>query len=264
MFDDENMVIRIDMSEYMEKHSVSRLIGSPPGYVGYDEGGQLTEKVRRKPYSVILFDEIEKAHPDVYNVLLQVLDDGRITDSKGVTVDFKNTIIILTSNIGSQILLEGAENPIGFAVDTKNTKIDTTKDMNLKVGGKLNGENLSYAEQKVMDELKEHFRPEFLNRLDEIIMFKPLSKEVIRSIVDLIMKDLNKRLEEKQIKVELTDKAKQYVIDNGYDPSFGARPLKRFIQNSVENIVARAVIDNTAKEGDTLKLEVKNDELVIA
>ena len=264
LFDDENMVIRIDMSEYMEKHSVSRLIGSPPGYVGYDEGGQLTEKVRRKPYSVILFDEIEKAHPDVYNVLLQVLDDGRITDSKGVTVDFKNTIIILTSNIGSQILLEGAENPIGFAVDTKNTKIDTTKDMNLKVGGKLNGENLSYAEQKVMDELKEHFRPEFLNRLDEIIMFKPLSKEVIRSIVDLIMKDLNKRLEEKQIKVELTDKAKQYVIDNGYDPSFGARPLKRFIQNSVENIVARAVIDNTAKEGDTLKLEVKNDELVIA
>ena len=264
LFDDENMVIRIDMSEYMEKHSVSRLIGSPPGYVGYDEGGQLTEKVRRKPYSVILFDEIEKAHPDVYNVLLQVLDDGRITDSKGVTVDFKNTIIILTSNIGSQILLEGAENPIGFAVDTKNTKIDTTKDMNLKVGGKLNGENLSYAEQKVMDELKEHFRPEFLNRLDEIIMFKPLSKEVISSIVDLIMKDLNKRLEEKQIKVELTDKAKQYVIDNGYDPSFGARPLKRFIQNSVENIVARAVIDNTAKEGDTLKLDVKNDELVIA
>ena len=264
LFDDENMVIRIDMSEYMEKHSVSRLIGSPPGYVGYDEGGQLTEKVRRKPYSVILFDEIEKAHPDVYNVLLQVLDDGRITDSKGVTVDFKNTIIILTSNIGSQILLEGAENPIGFAVDTKNTKIDTTKDMNLKVGGKLNGENLSYAEQKVMDELKEHFRPEFLNRLDEIIMFKPLSKEVISSIVDLIMKDLNKRLEEKQIKVELTDKAKQFVIDNGYDPSFGARPLKRFIQNSVENIVARAVIDNTAKEGDTLKLDVKNDELVIA
>ena len=263
LFDDENMVIRIDMSEYMEKHTVSRLIGSPPGYVGYDEGGQLTEKVRRKPYSVILFDEIEKAHPDVYNVLLQVLDDGRITDSKGVTVDFKNTIIIMTSNIGSQILLEGAENPIGFAAETIDTKIDTSKDMNLKLSGKNNVEKLSFAEQKVMDELKEHFKPEFLNRLDEIIMFKPLSKEVVGTIVDLIMKELNKRLSDKQIIVSLTDKAKQYVIENGYDESFGARPLKRFITNSVENIVAKAIVENTVKEGDTVTIDVENDDLII-
>ena len=263
LFDDENMVIRIDMSEYMEKHTVSRLIGSPPGYVGYDEGGQLTEKVRRKPYSVILFDEIEKAHPDVYNVLLQVLDDGRITDSKGVTVDFKNTIIIMTSNIGSQILLEGAENPVGFAAETIDTKIDTSKDMNLKLSGKNNVEKLSFAEQKVMDELKEHFKPEFLNRLDEIIMFKPLSKEVVGTIVDLIMKELNKRLSDKQIIVSLTDKAKQYVIENGYDESFGARPLKRFITNSVENIVAKAIVENTVKEGDTVTIDVENDDLII-
>ena len=264
LFDDENMVIRIDMSEYMEKHTVSRLIGSPPGYVGYDDGGQLTEKVRRKPYSVILFDEIEKAHKDVYNVLLQVLDDGRITDSKGVTVDFKNTIIIMTSNIGSDILLEGAENPIGFAaIDNVDTKIDTNKDMNLKLAGKKNIEKLSYAEQKVMDELKEHFRPEFLNRLDEIIMFKPLSEDNIEKIVDLIMKDLNDRIKEKELSVELTDKAKKYVIENGYDQSFGARPLKRFIQNSVENIIAKAILENKAKENSKLIIDVKDDELYL-
>ena len=264
LFDDENMVIRIDMSEYMEKHSVSRLIGSPPGYVGYDEGGQLTEKVRRKPYSVILFDEIEKAHPDVYNVLLQVLDDGRITDSKGVTVDFKNTIIILTSNIGSQILLEGAENPIGFATsDIANTKIDTDSKLDLRTSGGKNVEKLSFAELKVMDELKEHFRPEFLNRLDEIIMFKPLSKGNIEKIVDLIINELNKRLANKQIVISLTDAAKKYVIENGYDQNFGARPLKRFIQNSVENIIAKAIIDNTAKEGDSLVIDEKDDELYI-
>ncbi|MBO6134861.1 MAG: AAA family ATPase [Lachnospiraceae bacterium] len=264
LFDDENMIIRIDMSEYMEKHAVSKLIGSPPGYVGYDEGGQLTEKVRRKPYSVILFDEIEKAHPDVYNILLQVLDDGRITDSKGVTVDFKNTIIIMTSNIGSQILLEGVSSPIGFATnDETKTKLDAGATLDLKVGGKKKKNSSSLIESKVMDELKNNFRPEFLNRLDEIIMFSPLSEENIDKIVDLIMTDLNKRLAEKQIKVELTDTAKKYVIDNGYDENFGARPLKRFIQNSVENIIAKAVVDGTAKEGDVLKLDVKNDELYI-
>ena len=264
LFDDENMVIRIDMSEYMEKHTVARLIGAPPGYVGYDEGGQLTEKVRRKPYSVVLFDEIEKAHPDVYNVLLQILDDGRITDSKGVTVDFKNTIIILTSNIGSQLLLEGAENPVGFSTgkDVK-TKLSADEDLNLKVGGRSKNSEYSLVEQKVMDELKDHFRPEFLNRLDEIIMFRPLSEENISKIADLIINDLNKRLSDKRISIKLTDAAKKFVIENGYDPSFGARPLKRFIQGSVENLVAKAIIENKAKEGDEIIIDVKNDELVV-
>ena len=264
LFDDENMVIRIDMSEYMEKHTVARLIGAPPGYVGYDEGGQLTEKVRRKPYSVILFDEIEKAHPDVYNVLLQILDDGRITDAKGVTVDFKNTIIILTSNIGSQLLLEGADNPVGFSTGNEmKTKISADDDLNLKIGGRSKNSEYSLVEQKVMDELKEHFRPEFLNRLDEIIMFRPLSEENISKIADLIINDLNKRLSDKRITIKLTDAAKKFVIDNGYDQSFGARPLKRFIQASVENLVARAVVEDKAKEGDTLEIDVKNDELLI-
>ena len=264
LFDDENMVIRIDMSEYMEKHTVARLIGAPPGYVGYDEGGQLTEKVRRKPYSVILFDEIEKAHPDVYNVLLQILDDGRITDAKGVTVDFKNTIIILTSNIGSQLLLEGADNPVGFSTGTEmKTKISADDDLNLKIGGRSKNSEYSLVEQKVMDELKEHFRPEFLNRLDEIIMFRPLSEKNISKIADLIINDLNERLSDKRITIKLTDAAKKFVIDNGYDQSFGARPLKRFIQASVENLVARAVVEDKAKEGDTLEIDVKNDELLI-
>ena len=265
LFDDENMVIRIDMSEYMEKHTVARLIGAPPGYVGYDEGGQLTEKVRRKPYSVVLFDEIEKAHPDVYNILLQILDDGRITDSKGVTVDFKNTIIILTSNIGSQLILEGIENPVGFSTGKEmKTKLSATEDLNLKVGGKNKTNEYSAVEQKVMDELKDHFRPEFLNRLDEIIMFRPLSEENISKIADLIIDDLNKRLSDKRITIKLTDKAKKFVIDNGYDPSFGARPLKRFIQSSVENLVAKAVLEDKAKEGDEVVVDEKNGELVIA
>ena len=264
LFDDENMVIRIDMSEYMEKHTVARLIGAPPGYVGYDEGGQLTEKVRRKPYSVVLFDEIEKAHPDVYNILLQILDDGRITDSKGVTVDFKNTIIILTSNIGSQLLLEGAENPVGFSTgDEVKTKLDANEDLNLKVGGKSANTQYSFVEQKVMDELKEHFRPEFLNRLDEIIMFKPLNEENIAKIADLIIADLNKRLSDKRITIKLTDAAKKYVIENGYDPSFGARPLKRFIQASVENLVAKAVLEDKAKEGSEVLIDEENGELTI-
>ena len=264
LFDDENMVIRIDMSEYMEKHTVARLIGAPPGYVGYDEGGQLTEKVRRKPYSVVLFDEIEKAHPDVYNILLQILDDGRITDSKGVTVDFKNTIIILTSNIGSQLLLEGIENPVGFSTGKEiKTKLSDSEDLDLKVGGKNKNSEYSVVEQKVMDELKEHFRPEFLNRLDEIIMFRPLSEENISKIADLIISDLNNRLSDKRITIKLTDKAKKYVIENGYDPSFGARPLKRFIQSSVENLVAKAVLEDKAKEGDEIIIDEKNDELVI-
>lgn len=237
LFDDENMMIRIDMSEYMEKHSVARLIGAPPGYVGYDEGGQLTEKVRRKPYSVILFDEIEKAHPDVFNVLLQVLDDGRITDSKGVTVDFKNTIIILTSNIGSSIILEG--------IDDKG---------NFKPG----------IEEQVMDELKGGFRPEFLNRLDEIIIFKPLTKDNIVNIVDIIISDLNKRLEDRQIKIELTSSAKDYVIKNGYDANFGARPLKRYIQSTVENMVARSIMENKIGEGDTVVIDEKNGALTIS
>ena len=264
LFDDENMVIRIDMSEYMEKHTVARLIGAPPGYVGYDEGGQLTEKVRRKPYSVILFDEIEKAHPDVYNVLLQILDDGRITDSKGVTVDFKNTIIILTSNIGSQLLLEGADNPVGFSTGNEmKTKISADEDLNLKVGGRSKNSEYSLVEQRVMDELKEHFRPEFLNRLDEIIMFRPLSEENISKIADLIISDLNKRLADKRISIKLTDAAKKYVIENGYDPSFGARPLKRFIQASVENLVAKAIIENKVEEGGEVTVDVKKDELFI-
>lgn len=237
LFDDENMMIRIDMSEYMEKHSVARLIGAPPGYVGYDEGGQLTEKVRRKPYSVILFDEIEKAHPDVFNVLLQVLDDGRITDSKGVTVDFKNTIIILTSNIGSGIILEG--------IDDKG---------NFKPG----------IEEQVMDELKGGFRPEFLNRLDEIIIFKPLTKDNIVNIVDIIISDLNKRLEDRQIKIELTSSAKDYVIKNGYDANFGARPLKRYIQSTVENMVARSIMENKIGEGDNVVIDEQNGSLTIS
>ena len=265
LFDDENMVIRIDMSEYMEKHTVARLIGAPPGYVGYDEGGQLTEKVRRKPYSVILFDEIEKAHPDVYNVLLQILDDGRITDAKGVTVDFKNTIIILTSNIGSQLLLEGADNPVGFSTGNEmKTKISADEDLNLKIGGRSKNSEYSLVEQRVMDELKEHFRPEFLNRLDEIIMFRPLSEENISKIADLIISDLNKRLADKRISIKLTDAAKKYVIENGYDPSFGARPLKRFIQASVENLVAKAIIENKVEEGGEVTVDVKKDELFIA
>jgi len=232
LFDDENNIVRIDMSEYMEKHSVSRLIGAPPGYVGYDEGGQLTEAVRRKPYSVVLFDEVEKAHPDVFNVLLQVLDDGRITDSTGKTVDFKNTIIIMTSNIGSQYLLSGIDE---------------------------NGEIMGNAEAMVMNDLRSHFRPEFLNRLDEIILFKPLSKEDITGIIDLLMMDLNKRLQDRELKIELTDSAKDIVVDQGYDPAYGARPLKRYLQKHVETLAAKIILGDEIKAGDLIVVDASED-----
>ena len=231
LFDDENNMVRLDMSEYMEKYSVSRLIGAPPGYVGYEEGGQLTEAVRRKPYSVVLFDEIEKAHPDVFNVLLQVLDDGRITDSQGRTVDFKNTIIILTSNLGSEFLLEGIDE---------------------------NGEIMPSCEEMVMNRLKGSFRPEFLNRIDEIIMFKPLTKDNIGSIIKLLMEDLNKRLEDKEIKVELTDTAMNEIIEAGYDPVYGARPLKRYLQKTVETLCARLILEGKAGEGDIIRIDNNN------
>ena len=234
LFDDENNMVRIDMSEYMEKYSVSRLIGAPPGYVGYDEGGQLTEAVRRKPYCVVLFDEIEKAHPDVFNVLLQVLDDGRITDSMGKTVDFKNTIIILTSNIGSQYLLDGIDE---------------------------NGDIKPEAKAEVMNDLRAHFRPEFLNRLDETILFKPLTKNNIGSIIDLLVDDINKRLADKELVVALSDSAKQFIVDNGYDPVYGARPLKRYLQKNVETLAARLILSDGVHTGDTIKVDVVDGKL---
>ena len=232
LFDDESNMVRIDMSEYMEKHSVARLIGAPPGYVGYDEGGQLTEAVRRKPYSVVLFDEVEKAHPDVFNVLLQVLDDGRITDSQGRTVDFKNTILILTSNIGSQYLLEG---------------IDSS--------GQIRPE----AETAVMNDLRVHFRPEFLNRLDEVILFKPLTKDNISRIVDLCVADLNKRLSDRELSIELTDSAKSFITERGYDPVYGARPLKRYLQKHVETLAAKLILGDGVREGNTIVIDVAED-----
>ena len=234
LFDDENNMVRLDMSEYMEKYSVSRLIGAPPGYVGYEEGGQLTEAVRRKPYSVVLFDEVEKAHPDVFHVLLQVLDDGRITDSQGRTVDFKNTIIILTSNLGSQYLLDG----IG-----------------------ADGEIQPECEEAVMNELRGNFRPEFLNRLDEIILFKPLTKDNIGNIIKLLMKDLNRRLVEKEVTVELSPQAEQFVIDNGYDPVYGARPLKRYLQKTVETLAAKVILAGEVESGGTIRIELENGKL---
>ena len=235
LFDNEQNIVRIDMSEYMEKHSVARLIGAPPGYVGYEEGGQLTEAVRRKPYSVVLFDEIEKAHPDVFNILLQVLDDGRITDSKGKTVDFKNTILVMTSNIGSSYLLEGID-----------------EDGNIK----------PEAQDMVMNDLKNHFRPEFLNRLDETIMFKPLTKANITNIIDLLVKDLNRRLADKELSVELTSAAKNYVADHGYEPMYGARPLKRYLQKSVETLAARLILSDGVDAEDTILIDVENDQLI--
>lgn len=234
LFDDEGNIVRLDMSEYMEKYSVSRLIGAPPGYVGYDEGGQLTEAVRRKPYSVVLFDEVEKAHPDVFNVLLQVLDDGRITDSQGRTVDFKNTIIIMTSNIGSSYLLEG----IGE-----------------------DGTITSEAENMVMNDLKAHFRPEFLNRLDEVILFKPLTKDNIGNIITLLVNDVNKRLANKELAIELTDKAKEYVVEHGFDPAYGARPLKRFVQKTVETLAAKLILSGDISTG-TIFIDVADNQLV--
>ena len=234
LFDDESNMVRIDMSEYMEKYSVSRLIGAPPGYVGYDEGGQLTEAVRRKPYSVVLFDEVEKAHPDVFNVLLQVLDDGRITDSQGRTVDFKNTILIMTSNIGSSYLLEG---------------IDENGDIEPK------------SEQMVMNELRAHFRPEFLNRLDETIMFKPLTKKDVGQIIDLLVKDVNKRLVEREVSIELTDVAKEFIVEGGYEPMYGARPLKRYLQKHVETLAARLILEGNVGRGSTIVIDVSGGEL---
>lgn len=234
LFDDESNMVRLDMSEYMEKYSVSRLIGAPPGYVGYDEGGQLTEAVRRKPYSVVLFDEVEKAHPDVFNVLLQVLDDGRITDSQGRTVDFKNTIIIMTSNLGSAQLLEGIDE---------------------------NGNIQPQCEEQVMEELKGRFRPEFLNRLDEIIMFKPLTKDNIGHIITLMMNDLNKRLEDKEISVALSPEAQSYIVEHGYDPIYGARPLKRFLQKHVETLSAKLILADQVSAGDTILIDVEDGKL---
>jgi ATP-dependent Clp protease ATP-binding subunit ClpB len=236
LFDSEKNMVRIDMSEYMEKYSVSRLIGAPPGYVGYEEGGQLTEAVRRKPYSVVLFDEVEKAHPDVFNVLLQVLDDGRITDSQGRTVDFKNTVIILTSNLGSQYLLDGI-----------------TQD----------GEISDEARSQVDALLKHSFRPEFLNRLDEIVMYKPLTKENITHIIDLLVADLNRRLEDKQLTVTLTQEAKDFVIDQAYDPAFGARPLRRYVQHTVETLIGRKIIEGAAAPGSNLSVYLDGEELAV-
>ena len=234
LFDDENNMVRIDMSEYMEKYSVSRLIGAPPGYVGYEEGGQLTEAVRRKPYSVVLFDEIEKAHPDVFNVLLQVLDDGRITDSQGRTVDFKNTILIMTSNIGSQYLLEGI-----------------SEDGNIR----------PEAETMVMNDLRSHFRPEFLNRLDEIIMFKPLTKQNIGGIIELLLNDVNRRLADKELKIVLTDAAKNYVIENGYEAAYGARPLKRFLTKHVDTLAARLILEGNVQQQDVILIDEQDGRL---
>ena len=234
LFDDESNLVRLDMSEYMEKYSVSRLIGAPPGYVGYDEGGQLTEAVRRKPYSVVLFDEIEKAHPDVFNVLLQVLDDGRITDSQGRTVDFKNTIIIMTSNIGSTYLLEG--------IDEKGT---------------ISQE----VENKVMGDLKNHFRPEFLNRLDEIIIFKPLTKDNIGIIINLVIDDINKRLDDKELSVKLTGRAKEFIVEKAFDPMYGARPLKRYVQKTVETLAAKLILGGNLNTEDIIIIDVVNGAL---
>ena len=235
LFDDEHNIVRIDMTEYMEKFSVSRLIGAPPGYVGYDEGGQLTEAVRRKPYSVVLFDEIEKAHPDVFNILLQILDDGRITDSQGRTVDFKNTIIILTSNLGSQYLLEGID---------------------------MEGNITDSAKEAVMGELHRAFRPEFLNRLDETILFKPLTKDNLTGIIDIMVEGLKKRLADRSLKLCITDKAKELIIERGYDPLYGARPLRRYLQSSVETLLARAILSGDIAAGSTLTVDVENDELI--
>ncbi len=234
LFDDENNMVRIDMSEYMEKHSVSRLIGAPPGYVGYDEGGQLTEAVRRKPYSVVLFDEVEKAHPDVFNVLLQVLDDGRITDSTGKTVDFKNTILIMTSNIGSQYLLDGIDE-----------------------AGNIKAE----AESMVMTDLRNHFRPEFLNRLDETILFKPLTKDNIGGIIRLLVEDINKRLADKELTVRLTEAAEQFIVENGYDPVYGARPLKRYLQKHVETLAAKLILSDGVRAGNTIVIDLQDGVL---
>ena len=237
LFDNESNMVRIDMSEYMEKYSVSRLIGAPPGYVGYEEGGQLTEAVRRKPYSVVLFDEIEKAHPDVFNVLLQILDDGRVTDSQGRTVDFKNTILIMTSNLGAEYLLDG-----------------------IKEDGTISDE----CEEAVLSLLKTHFRPEFLNRLDETIMFKPLTKEDIRGIVSLLIEDINRRIADKELKLTLSEEAIRYITEQAYEPAYGARPLKRYLQKNVETLLAKKILADEVHTGDVLVLDVGESGLIIS
>ena len=237
LFDSEKNLVRIDMSEYMEKFSVSRLIGAPPGYVGYEEGGQLTEAVRRHPYCVLLFDDVEKAHPDVFNILIQVLDDGRITDSQGRTVDFKNTIIILTSNLGSQFLLDGI-GPDGAITEE--------------------------AKSQVQELLRHSFRPEFLNRLDEIVFYKPLTRDNITHIIDLLVNELNQRLSEKQLKVVLTQEAKRYIIDSAYDPAFGARPLRRYLQHTVETLISRKIIAGEVEQGDTLAVDCRDGALTVS
>jgi ATP-dependent Clp protease ATP-binding subunit ClpB len=236
LFDSEHNLIRIDMSEYMERHTVARLIGAPPGYVGYEEGGQLTEQVRRKPYAVLLFDEIEKAHHDVFNVLLQILDDGRVTDAKGRTVDFKNTVIIMTSNIGSDRLLD-----------------------ELSGGGQID----DALRDEIMNRLRGHFRPEFLNRLDEIVLFKPLVRDQIRSILDLLLNDLHERIADRQLTIELTEAAREQIIDGAYEPQFGARPLKRYMQRHVETLLARALISGTVTEGQRVTIDAEEGQLVI-
>jgi len=236
LFDSEENIVRIDMSEYMERHAVARLIGAPPGYVGYDEGGQLTEAVRRKPYSVILFDEIEKAHPEVFNVLLQLLDDGRLTDSQGRTVDFKNTVVIMTSNIGSQYLLDGI---------------------------KEDGELEEGVRDKVTESLNMHFKPEFLNRVDEVVIFKPLRKDEIIQIIDIILKDLQRRLDDRQIKLNVTREAKEYIVDNSYNPVYGARPLKRYIQKFVETEIGRMIIKGDISDGTDVKIDLVDNKLKI-
>jgi ATP-dependent Clp protease ATP-binding subunit ClpB len=241
LFDDEQAMIRIDMSEYQEKHTVSRLIGAPPGYVGYEEAGQLTEAVRRRPYSVVLFDEIEKAHPEVLNVMLQLLDDGRLTDGKGRTVDFKNTVVIMTSNIGSHFIAEAA---------MKTAALQKTE-IAIEEG----------VRREVMDTLREHFRPEFLNRIDEIIIFQPLTREQMRSIIDIQLRGLMKRLEERKIRIELSDRAKDLIIEEGYDPTYGARPLKRTLQRQVLDPLAMRVLQGDFREGDTVRVDVSGGKL---
>ncbi|MCX7774178.1 MAG: AAA family ATPase, partial [Clostridia bacterium] len=244
LFGDESLMIRIDMSEYMEKHSVSRLVGSPPGYVGYDEGGQLTEKVRRKPYSVVLFDEIEKAHPDVFNMLLQILDDGRLTDSTGRTVDFRNTVIIMTSNVGAREIVEPKR--LGFGSMEENAARDY-EDM----------------KKNVMSELKKTFRPEFLNRVDEIIVFHPLNREEIKSIADLMLKEVSKRLKQTHIKVSFAEDIKDYLAEKGYDKTYGARPLKRAIQEQIEDKLAEAILDGNVKEGDAVSISFNQGRIEV-
>ena len=260
MFGDENAMVRIDMSEYMEKFDVSKLIGSPPGYVGYDEGGQLTEKVRRRPYTVILFDEIEKAHPDVFNVLLQVLEDGRLTDGQGRTVDFKNTIIIMTSNIGARLLTSSSGGKIGFAVPVNDNKEDNSQiDQNL-----YGGRSYEEAKELIMQEVKNTFPPEFLNRIDEMIFFTMLSQEALLQIVNIMLGQLEKRIADIGIQIEVTDQTKDWLVKNGYEPQYGARPLRRLIQSAIEDKFSEAMLDDIIAEGDTALIDVKDDQIVIS